>query len=163
VGIISCEISGKNETSLTADFLVCGKSVLELLANYGSLCYRFRSMPTVTGEARPKWVIIYETLNEEEPFTNWLNNLRDAIGRKRILARVARLEDGNYGDCEPVGEGISELRMFFGPGYRVYFGENGNDIVILLCGGDKDSQDKDIQQAKAYWQEYLNREEVQND
>jgi putative addiction module killer protein len=120
-------------------------------------------MPTVTGEARPKWVIIYETLNEEEPFTNWLNNLRDAIGRKRILARVARLENGNYGDCEAVGEGISELRMFFGPGYRVYFGENGNDIVILLCGGDKDSQDKDIQQAKAYWQEYLNREEVQND
>jgi putative addiction module killer protein len=57
------------------------------------------------------------------------------------VARDTRLEDGNYGDCEPVGEGISELRMFFGPGYMVYFGENGNDIVILLCGGDKDSQD----------------------
>jgi hypothetical protein len=61
----------------------------------------------VTGEARPKWVIIYETLNEEEPFTNWLNNLRDAIGRKRILARVARLEDGNYGDCEPQSVKVS--------------------------------------------------------
>jgi putative addiction module killer protein len=81
------------------------------------------------------------------------------MGRKRILARVSRLQQGNYGDCEPVGEGISELRMFFSPGYRVYFGENGDDIVILLCGGDKSSQDKDIQQAKIYWQEYLSNDE----
>ena len=58
-----------------------------------------------------------------------------------------------------MGEGISELRMFFGSGYRVYFGENGDDIVILLCGGDKSSQDKDIQQAKIYWQEYLSNDE----
>ncbi len=110
-------------------------------------------------ETRPKSVIVYATPNEEEPFTNWLNSLRDVMGRKRILARITRLEQGNYGDCEPVGEGISELRMFFGPGYRVYFGEQGNDIVILLCGGDKDSQDRDIQQVKAYWQEYLSHEE----
>jgi putative addiction module killer protein len=113
----------------------------------------------VTDEARPKSVIVYATPSEEEPFTDWLNNLRDVMGRKRILARISRLEQGNYGDCESVGEGISELRMFFGPGYRVYFGEQGNDIVLLLCGGDKDSQDKDIQQAKAYWQEYLSHEE----
>jgi putative addiction module killer protein len=113
----------------------------------------------VTDEARPKLVIVYATPDEEEPFTNWLNNLRDVMGRKRILARISRLEQGNYGDCEPVGEGISELRMFFGSGYRVYFGEHGNDIVILLSGGDKSSQDKDIQQAKAYWQEYLSHDE----
>jgi putative addiction module killer protein len=81
------------------------------------------------------------------------------MGRKRILTRISRLQQGNYGDCEPVGEGISELRMFFDPGYRVYFGENGNDIVILLCGGDKGSQDKDIQQAKIYWEEYLSNDE----
>ena len=99
----------------------------------------------MTDEARPKWVIVYATPNGDEPFTNWLNNLRDVMGRKRILARISRLEQGNYGYCEPVGEGISELRMFFGSGYRVYFGEHGNDIVILLCGGDKGSQDKDIQ------------------
>jgi putative addiction module killer protein len=114
----------------------------------------------VTDEATLKQVIVYSTPNEKEPFTDWLNDLRDVMGRKRILARISRLQQGNYGDCEAVGEGISELRMFFGPGYRVYFGERGNDIVILLCGGDKDSQDKDIQQAKIYWQEYLIDEEV---
>jgi putative addiction module killer protein len=113
----------------------------------------------VTDEATPKRVIVYTTINAKEPFTDWLNDLRDVMGRKRILARVSRMQQGNYGDCEPVGEGISELRMFFGPGYRAYFGENGNDIVVLLCGGDKDSQEKDVQQAKAYWQEYLSRDE----
>jgi putative addiction module killer protein len=109
----------------------------------------------VTKEAVPKLLIVYAIPSEKEPFTDWLNDLRDVVGRKRILARIARLEQGNYGDCESVGEGISELRIFFGPGYRVYFGENGDDIVILLCGGDKSSQDQDIQLAKAYWQEYL--------
>jgi putative addiction module killer protein len=113
----------------------------------------------VTDEAIPKLLIVYVTPSEEEPFTDWLSNLRDVVGRKRILTRIARLEQGNYGDCEPVGEGISELRMFFGAGYRVYFGEHGNNIVILLCGGDKSSQDKDIQLAKAYWQEYLSHDE----
>jgi len=71
------------------------------------------------------------------------------------LERNFRLEQGNYGDCEPVGEGISELRMFFGPGYRVYFGEDANNIVVLLCGGDKRNQNQDIKDAKAYWKEYL--------
>jgi putative addiction module killer protein len=82
------------------------------------------------------------------------------MGRKRILARLSRLKQGNYGDCEIVGEGISELRMFFGSGYRVYFGEEENHIVILLCGGDKSSQSKDIKQAKEYWKEYLHDEQL---
>jgi putative addiction module killer protein len=114
----------------------------------------------VTDEATPRRVIVYATLGGKEPFTDWLNGLRDVIGRKRILARVSRLQQGNYGDCEPVGEGVSELRMFFGSGYRVYFGERGNNIVVLLCGGDKSSQDKDIEQAKVYWQDYLDHEEL---
>jgi putative addiction module killer protein len=114
----------------------------------------------VTDAATPKRVIVYATKGGKEPFAEWLYGLRDVIGRKRILAHVARLEQGNYGDCEPVGEGVSELRMFFGSGYRVYFGERDNDIVVLLCGGDKSSQSKDIQQAKAYWQEYLNHEQL---
>lgn len=114
-------------------------------------------------EATPKRVIVYVAPNAKEPFNDWLNNLRDVMGRKRILARVARLEQGNYGDCESLGEGVRELRLFFGGGYRVYFGERDSDIVVLLCGGDKDSQDKDIEQAKIYWQEYLSYGELQND
>ena len=110
----------------------------------------------------PKQVIVYANENAKEPFTEWLYSLRDVMARKRILARVSRLEQGNYGDCEPVGEGVSELRLFFGSGYRVYFGEHGNEIVVLLCGGDKSSQTKDIQQAKVYWKGYLSHDQIQN-
>jgi putative addiction module killer protein len=77
-----------------------------------------------------------------------------------ILARVSCLQQGNYGDCEVVGDGVYELRLFFGSGYRVYFGEEDNHIVVLLCGGDKGSQSKDIEQAKAYWKEYLIHEHL---
>jgi putative addiction module killer protein len=108
----------------------------------------------------PKQVIFYADDSGREPFTEWLDNLRNIIGRQRILTRLARLEQGNYGDYRPVGEGVNELRMFFGPGYRVYFGEDGEDIVVLLCGGDKDSQQHDIRQAKFYWKEYNKREKL---
>ncbi len=108
----------------------------------------------MAGEARPKNVKLYEDAEGYQPFADWIEGLRDVMGRKRILARIKRLAQGNYGDCEPVGEGVSELRLFFGPGYRVYFGEENNDIVILLTGGDKSSQEKDIGKAKAYWKEY---------
>jgi putative addiction module killer protein len=111
---------------------------------------------------RPKEVVIFARKNGKEPFNDWLYGLRDVMGRKRILARVSRLQQGNYGDCEPVGEGVSELRLFFGSGYRVYFGEHDNNLVVLLSGGDKDSQQKDIEQAKIYWQEYLQNEQLQN-
>ena len=67
---------------------------------------------------------------------------------------MRRLERGLYGDCEPVGEGVLELRMFFGPGYRVYFGEDAENIVVLLCGGNKVSQKQDIRAAKKYWKDY---------
>lgn len=106
----------------------------------------------------PKTVIIYQTPVGTEPFTIWLNHLRDAGIRRRILSRLLRLEQGNYGDFKPVGAGVNELRFFFGPGYRVYFGEDGDTVVVLLCGGDKSSQASDIQQAQAYWQEYQSHE-----
>jgi len=101
-----------------------------------------------------KNVIVYRTAAGKEPFTDWLNSLRDPTTRRRILKRLLRLEQGIYGDFKPVGEGVNELRFFFGSGYRVYFAEDGDSIVVLLCGGDKDSQRWDIQQAQAYWQEY---------
>jgi putative addiction module killer protein len=132
-----------------------------MVANYGSQRYNGGEKRALRKNmAKPKRVIVYADANGKEPFTDWLYGLRDSMGRKRILARLVRLGHGNYGDCEPVGEGVSELRLFFGPGYRVYFGEDADDIVILLCGGDKGSQSQDISQAKAYWQEYLNNEKL---
>jgi putative addiction module killer protein len=91
------------------------------------------------------------------PFDDWLDGLRDAKGRARIEIRLDRLEQGNFGDCEPVGEGVFELRMDFGPGYRAYFAEEGPKIVLLLIGGDKSTQTKDIKAAKVYWRQYRKR------
>jgi len=104
---------------------------------------------------KPKEIVIYQDKEGHEPFTTWLNKLRDISGRRRILTRLRRLEQGNYGDCEPVGEGLSELRLFFGSGYRVYFGEDAHNIIIILCGGDKGSQKKNIKFAKLCWKAYI--------
>lgn len=102
----------------------------------------------------PYKVLVYRDPSGGEPFTDWLHSLRDARTRRRILQRLFRLEHGNFGDCQPVGGGVRELRFFIGPGYRVYFGQDQGVIIVLLCGGDKSSQRRDIQQAKAYWKEY---------
>lgn len=103
-----------------------------------------------------KQIVFYQNDKGSEPFTDWLNALRDHSNRRRILVRLRRLEQGNYGDCSPIGEGLSELRLFFGSGYRVYFGEDEGNIIVILCGGDKSSQSKDITYAKSCWKEYLN-------
>jgi len=102
----------------------------------------------------PKRLVVYQDAGGREPFTDWLNGLRDREGRRVVLKRLGRLEHGLYGDCKPVGDGVSEQRIFFGSGYRVYFGEEDGRIIILLCGGDKDSQKMDIKAAKAYWKEH---------
>ena len=81
-------------------------------------------------------------------FDRWLSGLRDRRAVARIAARLDRLASGNPGDAQPVGNGVSELRINYGPGYRVYFIQRGPVLIILLCGGDKSSQDKDIKQAK---------------
>jgi putative addiction module killer protein len=87
-------------------------------------------------------------VRQTEVFSTWLAELRDAKTRARIAERLRRLALGNPGDVEPVGEGVSELKIHFGPGYRVYFVQRGTTLIILLCGGDKSSQARDIKQAK---------------
>ena len=87
-------------------------------------------------------------------FFEWFNRLKDARGQVAIVRRIDRVEDGNFGDHSYVGQGVWELRIHFGPGYRVYYGEDGHFLVILLCGGDKHSQNKDIRKAQELWQVY---------
>lgn len=82
-------------------------------------------------------------------FATWLNGLRDRQGRAKIMARIDRLEEGNPGKTRSVGAGVVEMKIDFGPGYRVYFVQRGDVVIVLLCGGDKSGQEKDIQQAKA--------------
>jgi len=87
-------------------------------------------------------------VRSSDVFDKWIAKLRDHRARQRIIARVKRLAEGNPGDVKPVGEGISELRIHYGQGYRVYYKDTGKEIIILLCGGDKTSQQADIAKAK---------------
>ncbi|MCK5354447.1 MAG: type II toxin-antitoxin system RelE/ParE family toxin [Methyloprofundus sp.] len=87
-------------------------------------------------------------VRKTDVFANWFNALRDKRAKARIQARIDRLEAGHFGDVAPVGEGISELRIFYGPGYRVYFVKQGLAVVILISGGDKSTQNSDIIKAK---------------
>jgi len=96
----------------------------------------------------------YQTADGKTPLTDWLDELRDGQTRARILARLDRLQAGLLGDWDTVGEGVYELRIDFGPGYRVYYGQEGKSLILLLCGGDKRTQAKDIKRAHAYWKDY---------
>lgn len=105
----------------------------------------------------PKELRIYVTGEGREPFSEWLISLRDHRARAKIRVRLDRVSLGNFGDCHGVGDGIHELRIDYGPGYRVYFGQERSTIVLLLCGGDKSTQTKDIETAKQYWSGYRRR------
>ena len=87
-------------------------------------------------------------IRETEVFKTWFADLRDIRAKTRIDMRIKRLAMGNPGDVKPAGEGISEMRIDYGPGYRVYFKDTGREIIVLLCGGDKRTQTRDIEQAK---------------
>lgn len=100
-----------------------------------------------------KEVLVYRTPEGKEPFVDWLFSLRDKILRHRIEARIDRIRHGNYGDHKRF-QGIMEIRLDFGKGYRIYCGEDGGKLVILLIGGDKSSQEKDIKKAVEYWRDY---------
>ena len=84
-----------------------------------------------------------------DAFDKWLKGLRDLQAKERVFARIRRLQEGNPGDVKPVGGGVSEMRINYGPGYRLYFVQRGNTLIILLCGGDKSSQSQDIAKALA--------------
>lgn len=99
----------------------------------------------------------YQTANGKYPFEDWLDRLRDGRTRARIMVRLDRLKAGLFGDCKSVGAGVYELRIDHGPGYRVYFGHEGETLVLLLCGGDKGTQTSDIEKAHGYWQDYKAR------
>ena len=89
-----------------------------------------------------------KTIRYTKEFNKWFVNLRDSRAKAKVSVRLRRLEYGHYGDCEPVGESVSELRIFYGPGYRIYFTERFGEFVLLLAGGDKSSQKRDIKLAK---------------
>ncbi|WP_420010525.1 type II toxin-antitoxin system RelE/ParE family toxin [Tateyamaria sp.] len=101
-------------------------------------------------------LVVYVTEEGKAPFDDWFNKL-DTAAALKVRTALARIETGNLGDVKPVGQGVSERRITFGPGYRVYFGQDGDKLVILLCGGTKKRQSKDIEQAKAFWHDYKNR------
>lgn len=112
-------------------------------------------------ESQPREIHLYVTREGKVPFSEWLRSLKDGRARAIIRARLIRIRLGNLGDCRSVGNGVFELRIDFGPGFRVYFGQEGNRTVILLWGGDKGSQEKDILKAKRHWSDYRSRENAQ--
>ncbi|MBW4623597.1 MAG: type II toxin-antitoxin system RelE/ParE family toxin [Cyanosarcina radialis HA8281-LM2] len=109
-------------------------------------------------EIQPKEIRRYVTADGRIPFDEWYCSLRDRKTQYKIDARLERVSIGNLGDYRSVGEGVCELRIKYGPGYRIYFGQIGTTIVLLLCGGDKSTQEQDINKAKEYWADYEDRE-----
>jgi putative addiction module killer protein len=100
-----------------------------------------------------KDIRLYKTCSGKEPFEDWLAHIKDKTTKARIRRRIDRLSFGQEGDCKSVGKGVYELRLMFGAGYRVYYGKSGDIVIVLLLGGDKDSQEEDIKKAQAYWRE----------
>ena len=103
---------------------------------------------------RENRIEVYHLPNGKRPFEIWLQNLNDKKTIARILQRLDRIRLGNFGDCKNLGAGVYELRIFWGPGYRIYFGLLKFKAVLLLIGGDKASQKKDVATAQEYWKEF---------
>lgn len=105
---------------------------------------------------QPKEILFYMDKNGKIPVKEWLYGLKDTQARRRIFHRLRHVEQGNYGDCKGLSgqDGLLELRFDFGPGYRMYLAEDGNTLVVLLVGGDKKTQKKDVTRATEYWIDY---------
>jgi putative addiction module killer protein len=108
-------------------------------------------------EAQPREITRYITSDGKVPFAIWFDHLRDRRAKLKIKLRLDRVEEGNLGDYRSLGEGLFELKIDYGPGYRLYFGQIASIIVILLCGGDKSTQDRDIEKAREYGRDYYAR------
>jgi putative addiction module killer protein len=104
-------------------------------------------------------IVRYKTTVGLEPVSEWITSLTDKMAQARIRMRLKALNAGNFGDCKPVGNGVLELRIHIGAGYRVYCSRYGEAIILLLCGGDKRSQESDIRLAKAMWVEWKERQQ----
>jgi putative addiction module killer protein len=101
--------------------------------------------------------VLHFTAGGKDLFGEWLQSLQDISGEEAVLKRIVRIEEGNFGDHRSVGQGVWELRIHHGPGYRVYYGEDGPFIILLICGGDKGTQKKDIRKAQRLWTDYRGR------
>ena len=102
-------------------------------------------------------VVQYVTSLGKVPYQDWLRRLKDKTAKASVIRRILRIELGDLGDHKRVGDGVSELRIDVGPGYRVYFGSVGKTVVVLLLGGNKSSQERDIERAKRYWKDHQER------
>ncbi|MCG3204755.1 MAG: hypothetical protein KCHDKBKB_01471 [Elusimicrobia bacterium] len=105
----------------------------------------------------PKRIEYYTTVEGKVPFREWYYSLKDIKTQAVVRERLTRVERGLLGDFKWVGEGVCELRISFGPGFRIYFGQEGRTVVWLLCGGEKNTQKRDIKTAHVYWGDYLRR------
>jgi putative addiction module killer protein len=109
-------------------------------------------------EARPRRILKYITESERCPFDEWIDSLKNKRAQAVVNNRLLRIAQGNFGLCRNVGGNLMEMKIDFGPGLRVYFAEDGDTIVVLLCGGDKSTQTRDIERAKEYWKDYTRSE-----
>ena len=105
-------------------------------------------------QTQERIIRIYQSANGKAPFEDWIQNLKDKKAKAILFQRIDRIRLGNFGDCKSLGSGVYELRVSWGPGFRIYYGLEGRSIVLLLCGGDKSSQKKDISRAYQLWKEF---------
>lgn len=108
-------------------------------------------------ETYPYTIAYYLTETNRKPFKEWLDGLKDMTARQKIRIRLDRVRLGNLGNNRFVGDGVYELKIDYGPGYRVYYALDGKTVVLLLLGGNKSTQEKDVAQAKTYWTDYKRR------